>query len=278
MKCSKCGNEIPSQSRFCLSCGQQVPNGNEGASAPAVPKKRIGLWAAIAGIVLVGAVLAFMASKGRLTQGPPSPNIRQTPVLNAPNAPNAPQPNILQTDVEKPPLDINQPEKPEPPADVVAYLAHLKKVEKLRQDVCAKELNDLVAKAPEIIQKAFPFDEDADKPEGTQELAGQASQFSREWQQVSAYFLSVRPPESCGTLAGKYYDSLREFVMFMGNFQNAVNKLDLAKLKEMKRTQVSVDQKLNAADQELAQVCKQYNIDKAFSIQSDTGETPLLGF
>ena len=281
VRCSKCGQEVPSESRFCPSCGQPISAAHSEITASELPKKRAGTWAALAGLCIVAAVAGILALKpwgGKVTQVEPVPNPQHAPVVHAPPLPSPPQPNVLETDVKNPPLDLKKEEKPGPPVEVVAYLEHLKRVEKMRQDVTAKELNDLVAKAPDLIAKAFPFDENFEESSAPRELTGQASRFTQEWQQISAYFLSVRPPEACRLLASRYYDALREFVIFMGKFQEATGKLDLAKLKDIKRDQVSVDQKLNGADQELAQVCNQNGMEKTFTIQSDTGQTPITGF
>ena len=276
VKCSKCGNEIPSQSKFCLTCGESIISNRTTniSEAPESRKKKTGLWAAITGLAIVAIILALKLHGMRVMQATPVPNPQQTPVVNAVPIPGGPQPNVLDTNVEKTPI-----EKPQPPADVVAYIEHLKKVEKFRQDVCARELNDLIATAPEMIAKAFSFDEDIDdEKSGTSEMAGKAGQYSKEWQQIGAYFLSIKPPQTCAALAGKYYDSLREFIIFMNGIQDAVGKTDVAKLKQIQRDQVSVDQKLISADQELAQVCNQYGIEKSFSIQADSSKTPILGF
>jgi len=281
VRCSKCGQEVPPESRFCMSCGQPVSGAHADLQSSGLHRKRIGITAAVAGLCIVAAVAAVLALKpwgGKVTQVAPVPNPQHAPVVHAPPLPNPPQPSVLDTDVKNPPLNLKQAEKPGPPAEVVAYLEHLKRVEKLRQDVTAKELNDLVAKAPDLIAKAFPFDENFEESSAPREMSGEASRFTQEWQQISAYFLSVRPPGACAPLAGKYYDSLREFVIFMGRFQEATSKLDVAKLKDIKRDQVSVDQKLNSADRELAQVCDQFGIEKTFTIQSDTGQTPITGF
>ncbi|HUV05402.1 MAG TPA: zinc ribbon domain-containing protein [Armatimonadota bacterium] len=281
MRCTKCGQEVPSESRFCLSCGQPISTAYPDVPTSELPKKRIGIWAVLAGLCIVAALAVFLALKpwgGKVTQVAPVESPQHAPVVRVPPLPGAPQPSVLKTDVKNPPLDIKKQEKPAPPADVVAYLEHLKRVEKMRQDVTAKELNDLVAKAPDLIAKAFPFDEDFEESTAPRELTGQASRYTQEWQQISAYFLSARPPGACAVLAGKYYDAMREFIVFMGKFQEATNKLDLAKLKDIKRDQVSVDERLDASDQELGRVCDQYGIEKSFAIRSDTGQTPITGF
>lgn len=273
MKCGKCGDEIPSQSKFCLSCGEPVTG--DGAEAPAstAREKQLRLVGAAAGLCVVAlAVFLVLVARGsRVTQPPPVPNPQQAPVLHVPAMPDVPQPSVLATDVQR-------PEKAQVPPEVVAYLEHLRRVEKARQDMSARELNNLVAMAPDMISRAFTLDEDIGEQPDTRALSGQASQFSREWQQISQYFLSVQPPEACAPLAGKYYDSLREFIIFMGSFQDAVARTDVARLQQIKRDQVSMDQKLTAADKELARVCSRFGMEKSFAIQADTGQTPLLGF
>lgn len=278
MKCNNCGTEIPSQSRFCPSCGRPVSVAAAREVTSSAPRKPLGLWAAIVGLCIAVAALAafILASRGnKVTQATPVPSPQQAPVLNAPQVPSAPQPNVLNTDVQKPKTE--EPKKEVPP-EVLAYLEHLKKVEKMRQDVTAQELNNLVAKAPELIAKAYGLDEDVDESSAPKALSNQASQFSKEWQQIAQYFVSVPAPEPCGQLARSYYDALGEFIRFMNTFQGAVNSTDLAKLKDLKRSQVSVDQKLTAADTELSNVCRKFGIDKSFSIVSDTGQTPITGF
>lgn len=279
MKCSKCGTQILPTSRFCQACGQPVASANTEGVAES-PRRSIGLWAALAGLCVVVAIILVILKpwSGKVTQAARVQSPQQVPVVRSPSIPSPSQPNVLNTEVRNTPIESDKSEKPEPPADVVAYLDHLSKVEKMRQDIAAKELNELLAGAADIIAKAFPFDENFDESSAPKDLSMKAEQFSREWQNVSAYFLQVQSPPACNTLAGNYYDALRQFITFMNSFQDAAARADLAKLKEIRRDQVRVDEKLSAADQELERVCKQFDIPKRFSIKSDTGQTPLLGF
>lgn len=279
VKCSKCGAEISPTSRFCQACGQPVASADT-QGAVEFPKRPVGVWAALTGLCIVVAIILIILKpwSGKVTQATRIQSPQQVPIVRSPSIQSPSQPNILNTEVRNTPVEPTNSEKPEPPADVVAYLDHLSKVEKMRQDITAKELNDLVEGAANIIAKAFPFDEDFDESSAPKDLSAKAEQFSKEWQNVSTYFLQVQPPPACHTLAGNYYDALREFITFMNSFQDAAGRADLAKLKEIKRDQVRIDQKLSAADQELERVCKQFDIPKQFSIKSDTGQTPLLGF
>ena len=275
MKCDRCGQEISAEADTCPKCGQTVVESKKPSSRQS--KRNIGILASLVGLVVVAVavLLIFKPWKSKIIEVTPVPSPQQTPIVKAPSLPPTSQPDILESKARSTPTEVN---KQAPPPEVVAYLDHLSKVEKMRQDVTAKELNDLVAGAKDIIAKAFPFDEDVDESSATRELSAKAAQFSKEWQQISAYFLQVQPPPACSTLAGKYYDALREFITFMTAFQDATMQSDVSKLKDIRRDQVSVDQKFLEADEELTRVCKQFEIEKTFSIRADTGQTPLVGF
>lgn len=289
MKCRKCGAEIPAQSKFCLSCGEAVSSGTAEAPSPAVvPKKRLGLWGAIAGLCVV-ALLVFLALKlqgSRVTQATPPPNLQQTPVLRAPASPDSPQASVLQTDVQKPPLDLKKPEQQPPPEEVVRYLEHLKRVEQARMALQEKEitaLGTLLAQAWAAPFKRMLELTDPDVADVGDDTASQAEMkktfatLTREWQQLSAYFLSVPAPTQCQVLAGKYYDALREVIIHFGKVQSCMINQDM-NVMNMRGKSRSIDEKLVAADGELANVCRVHNVDKTFSIQADVSQTPLLGF
>lgn len=287
MKCGKCGNEIPSQSRFCLACGEPVSTGSSETPARPIPKRRLGLFAAIAGLCLVGAavLLAFIVHGSKVTQATPVPNPQQTRVLNAPAPPNGPHPNVLQTDVQKPPLDLKKEEKPQPPPEVVAYLAHLKRVEDARlalQERHIRILTAMLAQAwAEPLQKMLdltdPEARDDELTKSGANLKKEMSNLTREWQQLSAYFLSVQPPPQCQALAGKYYDALRDVISYIGKLQTYFANQDLNAM-SMRGQSRPIDEKLLAADQELAKVCRENNVEKTFSIHADIAQTPVLGF
>lgn len=279
MKCSNCGNEIPSTSRFCLSCGKAI--GATGAMAPAREQGRKGLWivAAVAGLLIVAvAAAAFFMLRGRaVTQATPVPNPQQNPVASAPNVPNPPQANVLQTEVKKPPLDVNNPRKPAPPADVVAYLEHLKKVEERRQQVYASELNSLFAGAGEMVKDIIPDWSNSDAPDtpDVRPLTQKRREYTEDWQELTKYLLSAPAPAQCAQLFDKYYGALGQAIRLFNDYQAAMSdpaKPDIAKLQGLKTRHWEVDKKLDAAERELAAVCDRYGIDKSFSIQSESGD------
>ncbi len=278
MKCSKCGTEIAPEARFCASCGLPV-SGEGGGTPSAGSRKKTGLVAAIAGLFAVALIAVLLSAwlKGqRVADMGPTQAPGQPPVLSGPNAPANRGPGVLQA----PDIEAKQPEKKEVPPEVVAYLEHLQKVEAMRQAVYSKELQAVMASASEAMMKALPFDWDQEgeiKKPGD-ELARKSMDFTREWQQVSAYFLQVKAPPDCGILASKYYDSLSTFISFMGKFQDAVGKNDIPALNGVKADAGTLDEKFNGADSELGKVCDKFGLEKSFKIRGDAGQTPVFGF
>lgn len=277
MKCSKCGTEIPSEAKFCSGCGETAsPEGHTIGVQPAGDsRKKTGVIAAVLAVCIVAIALGMYLKGQRVAQVGPTSIPSQPPVLNAPTMPQPQQPGVLQA----PQTEAKEPEKKDIPPEVVAYLAHLKKVEEYRQAVYAKEIQAVMAAASDAMMKALPFDWDEDEPEKpTDTLAKKSMDFSRDWQQVSAYFLQVKAPPDCGALASKYYDSLSTFIVFMGKFQDSVSKNDIAGLHAIKADAGSLDKKFNEADSELGKVCDKFGLEKTFTIRGDSGQTPIFGF
>lgn len=288
VKCTKCGSEIPSQSKFCLSCGQPLATtGMPVAPAPETPQKgspALGILAGVLVVILlaVGAVLL----KGRgVTQGS-IPNGRQTPVVKAPGLPTGPQADLLKSNVKNQALNLNAPQKTPPPQDVVAYLDHLKKVEDQRMTLKTEEEAALLNIIPHL--QVDPLKEIldwSDNPEGSKppekttedKAKEQMKDMSADWQKLAAFFISVPAPEPCKTLATKYYDALRDVISTTADLQAILVSGDVGRAYQMQGKSGRIDDKLIAADTELNDVCTRYSIDKNFSIQSDTGVSPLMG-
>jgi len=283
MKCTKCGNEVPSESKFCLSCGQPISARSEAPAPTPAPKKSLGVWAVVAGLLIVAlaVIFGFFIRGSKVTQAPPIPNPQQAPVLKAPATPNSPQPNVLKTDVEKPPL---QPKAP-PPPEVVAYLEHLKRVDAMRLALQDKEITVFLTMLGQasaepmrkMLELTDPDVPDVKDDETIVKAKKEMSDLTARWQQLSAYFLSVPAPPQCQALAGKYYDALRDVIVYVGKLQTFLTNQDLG-VASMRGKSKPIDQELAEADTELASVCTQYGIQKSFSIAGDMTQTPVLGF
>ena len=284
MKCSKCGNEIPSQSKFCLSCGQPVgPASAAPSAATAGSKKTTTIMAIVAGLIIVAAIGLF--ARGRaVTQAPRPVNGNQSPVLKAPAAAGGPQADLLKTNVKNPPINLNAPAKTPPPADVVAYLEHLKKVDAARLDLQRREVASMLgmmtkAQVSDIEQwlKADEPDAKMDEASSVTEAKKLTGELNSEWQKLCQFFLSVQAPQPCAALSGQYYDALRGVLTQFQQVNEKVASLDVSALYLMQGQTSKVDEKFTKSDTELSNVCTRYGIDKTFSITTDGGMPPIMG-
>ncbi len=284
MKCSKCGSEIPSQSKFCLSCGQAVGATGEmqSAPAPAGSRKPITAMAIIAGVILVAAI-GFAYWRSNILKAP-RPGGNQTPVVKAPTSAGGPQADVLKTNVKNQPVDLNAPKKNPPPQEVVAYLDHLQKVEVARQDLQRREAAAMLtlmtkAQAANLEQwlKASDPDMKVDEAASTAEAKKLTGEMNTEWQKLCEFFLSVQAPEPCAALSGQYYDALRGVIGAFQQVNDKVANLDVGALYLMQGQTAKLDEKFTKTDTELSNVCTRFGIDKTFSVTSDGGMPNLVG-
>lgn len=275
MNCTKCGAEVPSQSRFCPSCGQAV--GAQAAPAPS-SNKRVGVYAVISALVVVAALGAWYLRGRGVTQATQVPNPPQSPVVNAPATPSSPQANVLQSEANKQPLNLDSAQKPPPPADVVAYLEHLKKVDAARQDLQQSEIGMLLGVAAKAsrdkYEKMFKMTDPDVKVEDLEtpvEAKKATDRLNQDWQRLCQQFLALPAPEACASLAGKYYDALRATIAAYQGINQKLANMDVEGLYSMQGKSGNIDDKLDASDQELTNVCTRFGIQKAFTIKSDRG-------
>lgn len=290
MKCARCGAEIPTQggTRFCPSCGAAVSlRRPESTGSASMPKKKLTIWTVVASICIAGIILgAVVLAKrgGKVTQIPEVPPVKQPPVTQQTGLPEAKQPGVLKTDVEKPPLSAKTPEKNAPPPEVLAYLEHLKKVEEARVGLKEKEEAELINMMvhiqldplKEVLSWSDTDTSNKNEEDPQQKAIREMSELSKEWQQLARFFVSVQPPEPCHNLATKYSEMLADVISSVGDIQDFLRKADVGTLVKMQGKSSRIDQKLSAADEELGKVCSQYGIEKSFSIQPDAGMSPLF--
>lgn len=285
MKCIKCGSLIPEQSKFCMTCGEPVVVKKEKPVMEKSPiKKRTSLIAMIIALLLVAIIASLIALKGRGDKllSASSPDGIQSPVLRAPAVSGVPQPGLLQANAPNPASSgllqadaANPPTKTGPPADVVAYLEHVKKVELYRQSMRLD-----LSPAMDMLTNAYSLKTEADD-EGfaqTQQTINEGySKYTLKWQQIVAYFNSVPPPEACKLLAGTYGDALSKYSSVMIKIQVSLGKKDISTLMALKGSaQKDVDTSLRNADAQVATVCKTYGITKTFAVEPDQGVDSLL--
>lgn len=280
MKCSRCGNEIPSQSKFCLSCGQPVgaENGAQPVSAPATGgRKSVTVMAIVAGIILL-AVAGFAYWRSSILKAPRPATGNQAPVVKAPNPANGPQADVLKTNVKNPPIDLNAPKKNPPPKEVVAYLEHLKAIESECKAMQEREAAGVMNAYVHGYRKSAEEAADENAREVTSPDAAVAKvvgDYDKEWQNLCAKLNSVTAPEPCAQLSAKYYDYLREVIKFMKNSKDMLQNGDVGTALFSRGKSGPIDEKWRAAEQELDAVCSKYGIDKSFSIGDAFSGSPV---
>lgn len=117
-------------------------------------------------------------------------------------------------------------EKATMPADVLAYLEHLERIEKRRRQLATNQVSDLLVTMASLqglgaYQSILddllnPSEEGAEPPTPAQELGSQAEKKKAEWNQLKADFEAVPPPTVCIPLKSLYTQTLGETGTMMG--------------------------------------------------------------
>ena len=209
-------------------------------------------------------------------QNPPSAGVLQAPAQNPPSAgvleaaaPNTPAPAVLKSEPAPP------PRKAGPPAEVVAYLEHVRRVEEYRQSMRLD-----LSPAMDMLTDVYSLRTETDEENASQTRRSINTGYTRytsEWQRILTYFDSVRAPESCRLLAIAYGDALGKYSSIMMTIQRCLNNRDISTLMGLQgKAQKSVDSSLRKADAQVSAICRTYDIDKTFSVEPDEGVDSLL--
>ena len=290
MKCGRCGSEVPPGALYCMKCGASL------ATPAGRTSRRIPIPAIIAILLLVlAAALAgyrILNPTSRLGAVAPGGQLLEASGRARPGGP------ILDRSARVPSggpvTGQTATSPPPPPADVVDYLKFLKDVEKRRLLLERQQIAELLKQSANLTYPGATADWTTNEPERQvnriySDFQNSLAQWANQWQELSRYFLSKQPPQSCITLRDKYYDLLGKTagsIASVGNsFSKAMGGDPGAALEALTRQQGSgmgtpsreVHDACSAADDELARVCQQFNIPKDFSIQDDTGGSNLLG-
>ncbi|MHB1455994.1 MAG: hypothetical protein ACYC0V_03665 [Armatimonadota bacterium] len=207
---------------------------------------------------------------------PPSAGVLQAPSSNPPSAgvlqaqaPNPQAPAVMKSEPLAP------PRKAGPPADVVAYLDHVRRVEEYRQSMRLD-----LSPAMDMLTDAYSLRTENDEGAANQtrqSINSGYTKYTSDWRQILAYFDSVPAPESCRSLAVAYGDALDKYSSIMITIQRCLNTKDISTLMGLQgRAQKSVDSSLRKADAQVSAVCKTFEIEKTFTVEPDQGENSLL--
>ncbi len=302
MKCVRCSAEIPSQSQFCLRCGTPVSASGSGGLNPSAPlrpvvlapaKNNTPLIALVSALTVLVLALGAFVVKGMLAQKP----AEEAPT-GLVQAPKKQQPSgLVERPAESKPVEIVQKPAegtPPPPAEIVDYLAFLKRIEEKRKTLEHDEIAHamaLQAVLPADQAKQFMnFGDDANTPDPksnptpVNETLKSTQDYDTKWNQIATEFQSKAPPQSCLTIHDAYTE-------FLGKSQAAIlsvfNVLESAKnnpqkaledAQKMKGSSKPIDDAMHRTDDAVKQVCDQYHIRKDFDISESGGGGNMFGF
>lgn len=234
---------------------------------------RKAVWFGVAGLVVLatGILLGrhFFPVTHRQAEAPAGGNVLLAP------APPVPDSGLMRAQGEAPP----QPAEPQPPADIIDYLNHLRRIETQRQTM----QRDLTP-AFNAFVNAMAMRATLDEQQMQQRMSAvqQTPQdYAQRWSQLSQLFEAKQPPPSCQALHEAYRRMLASTVAYMTKIYLALQQAQtdpnaaLQVLSQMQGTASSdVDTQILQANYELQQVLDRYNLRSYFpdfTIRSDSG-------
>jgi hypothetical protein len=281
--CPKCHRSIPENSRFCPYCGQAFGNVVPTPPLPAGSSKK-SPWPIVIGVLaLIGLALGGLAAGGflRLTQKPPPAALKQ---MAEPPLPT------LKSTVEPPKPE----ERIEMPADVYAWLEHLRKTEEQRSALSLQNMGQarallvrLSVAGPKDALKSILGQESGDAPpEGErppeqEEFQDVVTPMTAQWEQLYAFYRSVPPPAECEPIAVQYDTALTNtgtrIVELLGIIQNAptdpnqITNLVGELEKSRGQSAETIGKPSQETDRLVGEICAKYKTKKWFSIAGDFG-------
>lgn len=177
------------------------------------------------------------------------------------------------------------------PADVRAYLEHVREVELKRSELATDQLAEMKTKMAELsvgggmeaIQKLLDAENSGEEPiSPSDDLAADARKMKGEWDKLHAFLLSKSPPPSCGNLALAYGSCIQEtgaqiydILDILGSI-GSDPKTAVKRLEKMKGDSRSVDRLGKESQSHMVSICQKWNTAPWFEIASDFGGTSFL--
>jgi hypothetical protein len=210
---------------------------------------------------------------------------RGAPVTAVRSAP-VPGPSITRapTSAPGPPITA-QPARPAPPAqpagmpeDVRRYLSFLQGVEAQRKDYEGKLTNRMLAVVPNLLMPNFDS-ENLQPPD--QQIVQQYNQLAQEYTQATVRFQAaaqqVGVPMACRKLHGYYSTALSMNPRLISETARSLATGNYSGLLAMRGSVgKQIEDNYQAADQEVATICNQYNVRKSFAIGNNGGGGDVL--
>jgi hypothetical protein len=212
----------------------------------------------------------------------------------------APGPPVLQVSRgQAPPVtQAGVPPGKTMPADILAWLEHLERVEQHRVEVARKQLTQIVVTgtlakvggADEYLRSLAGLDDPGvQEPQQPHEsLKEQVEAMRTAWADLVVELKKIPPPQRCATLALDYERMLREtrgmifdvIQVLSDPMSDQAQQADLiARLTQLKgKSKSRIDDVGRRCDRELGAICDEFETRKWFSIAEDIGgDSGILG-
>lgn len=173
------------------------------------------------------------------------------------------------------------------PKDVLDWLKHLERIEKLRKDLGTEEIAGLLSQlamlqgvgATEEAMKGLLDDGSEGEPvPPSKEIGDEASKQKARWRNLIADFDSLPPPTECIPIRNSYSQCLGETQAMIGEVLDTVRsanddpKAAVAGLMKMRgKSESRIDIAAKQTDGGVQDICDKYGATKWFSISADVG-------
>jgi hypothetical protein len=199
---------------------------------------------------------------------------------------------LLEAQGEKPgPLLDQQPTETTMPADVRDWLEHLRITEEKRMSLAKDEKDQALvllrqlegAGATTEQLNGLLDDASGDSSSGSGKTPANTAvettaSMRAEWQKLTDFFNSKKPPTECAAIHDSYDEVVRETGGMMGDIIDIVHNVGdnpgaaIGKLEAMEgKSKNLIDKPATEADDGVAAICKKYDTRKWFDIQADPG-------
>jgi|GEM_PF-6628980 len=300
-RCLKCQTMLALDAKFCSHCGTAcAPAGSPHqvhmqapmpAPRPAPRGKSVAILAPLAALLLVGGTFGALKGAELLRQ---KGKAGSAEVLKQEG--KAAPASILKQEGEPSGTAIRAtastpPDETMMPADVRAYLEHVRQVELKRSELATDQLAELKTKMTELsigggmeaIQKMLESENSGEEPVSpSDDLAADARRMKLEWDKLNTLLVSKTAPPSCGNLASAYSSCIQEtgaqiydILDILGSI-GSDPKTAVKRLERMKGDSRSVDRLGKESQSQLVSICQKWNTSPWFEIASDFGGTSFL--
>jgi len=268
-----------------MNCGQALAPASApaaaGSAALPMPRRNSAVWWALGGVVAVGALLAGLQAFGILGLSGPK---KGDPVLARDQSPAA---SVLQRPGSSP-APVLPRDQVSMPADVRAWLEHLERIEKAKQELQQEQADELMISMRSIdsLVSGFGLDgllneETTGDPEAGIESFMPIEKMMGQWKDLRKRFNEEGPPvpEECRALRDHYDGVLMQVPGIMkdigaiaGNVFDPAKSQKVKDLREVQREHRQyIDEPLRASDRLLGEICDRYDTRKWFEIKVDGG-------